>query len=83
LLRRLLLDASNHTGSNFNSICALAASSFGGEDVKAAEAQGYSAAEIFDYVERAMKTNPNILQGGNVKGAAGGVYETLRAAAGR
>ena len=56
---------------------------FGGEDVKAAEAQGYSAKEIFDYIERARQTNPNILQGGNVPGAAGGVYEVLKAAAGR
>lgn len=56
---------------------------FGGEDVRAAEAAGYSAQEIFDYIERARQTNPNILQGGNVPGAAGGVYETVKKAAGR
>jgi len=52
---------------------------FGGEDVKAAEAQGYSAREIFDYIEK----NKNLLREGNVPGSAGGVYETLKAAAGR
>jgi hypothetical protein len=56
---------------------------FGGEDVRAAEAAGYSAQEIFDYIDRARQTNPNILQGGNVPGVAGGVYETVRKAAGR
>ena len=55
---------------------------FGGEDVRAAEAAGYSAKEIFDYIERARQTNPNILQGGNVPGVAGGVYETVKRAAG-
>lgn len=52
---------------------------FGGEDVKAAESAGYTPQEIFDYIER----NKNLLQGGNVPGAAGGVYETVKAAAGR
>jgi hypothetical protein len=52
---------------------------FGGEDVKAAEAAGYSAQEIYDYISR----NQNLLQGPNVKGAEGGVYETVRRAAGR
>jgi hypothetical protein len=56
---------------------------FGGEDVRAAEAAGYSAQEIFDYIERARQTNPKILQGGNVPGVAGGVYETVKKAAGR
>jgi hypothetical protein len=50
---------------------------FGGEDVRAAEAAGYSAKEIFDYIEKYAK-----LQGPNVKGAEGGVYETVRRAAG-
>lgn len=54
---------------------------FGGEDVKAAEAQGYTAKEIFDYIE--ANKDKGILQGGNVPGAAGGVYEVLKAAAGR
>ena len=54
---------------------------FGGEDVKAAEAQGYTAKEIFDYIEK--NKDKGILQGGNVPGAAGGVYEVLKAAAGR
>jgi len=52
---------------------------FGGEDVKAAEGAGYSAQEIYDYISR----NQNLLQGPNVKGAEGGVYETVRRAAGR
>jgi len=56
---------------------------FGGEDVRAAEAAGYSAQEIFDYIERARKENPTILQGNNVPGGVGGVYETLKKAAGR
>lgn len=56
---------------------------FGGEDVRAAESAGYSAQEIFDYIDRARKNDPNILQGGNVPGVEGGVYETLRKAAGR
>lgn len=56
---------------------------FGGEDVRAAESAGYTPQEIFDYIEKARQTNPNILQGGNVPGAAGGLYETVKRAAGR
>lgn len=52
---------------------------FGGEDVKAAEAAGYSPQEIYDYISR----NENLLRGPNVKGAEGGLYETVRRAAGR
>jgi hypothetical protein len=51
---------------------------FGGEDVTAAERMGYSAKEIFEYI----KDRPELLREGNVKGAAGGVYETLKARAG-
>lgn len=48
---------------------------FGGEDLEAAREQGYSDAEIKKFLD----DNINLLRGGNVKGAAGGVYESLKA----
>lgn len=48
---------------------------FGGEDLEAAREQGYSDAEIKKFLD----DNINLLRGPNVKGAAGGVYESLMA----
>jgi hypothetical protein len=51
---------------------------FGGEDVTAAKNQGYTAQEIFDYIDR----NQNLLREQNVRGG-GGLYDMLRQEAGR
>lgn len=51
---------------------------FGGEDVTAAKNQGYTAQEIFDYIDR----NQNLLREQNVKGK-GGLYDMLKQEAGR